>query len=163
MPPDEDLTEDLIGAYERVRAFFLSNPDDRCVVLFMHSFGDGMGFGVYQLVEDVLRRCSPSAVSAALPEALASQHASVRWWAAQIAADYPDHSLVPRLVEIVNGDFTDDERFAAALALQHSMHPAHDRATMQALLANEHQAEVAEMLAGGLRQLSIPAANEEDR
>ncbi len=50
MPDDEVLTEDLIQQYDEVRQHFIDSPDQRCIPLFLGSFGDGDGFGVYQLV-----------------------------------------------------------------------------------------------------------------
>ena len=55
MPDDTELSEELVRAYDEVRRFFIEHPDARCIPLFLKSFGAGDGFGVYQLVEDVLR------------------------------------------------------------------------------------------------------------
>lgn len=51
MPSDKDLTEELINQYDSVRCYFISHPDDRAINLFLRSYGDGDGWGVYQLVE----------------------------------------------------------------------------------------------------------------
>ena len=54
MPSDADLKEDEIQMYEQVRRYFIDNPNERCVPLFLNSFGGKDGFGVYQMVENVI-------------------------------------------------------------------------------------------------------------
>jgi len=51
LPPDDQLSADLIREYDEVRKFFIEHPDPRCIPLFLNSFGDESCFGVYQLVE----------------------------------------------------------------------------------------------------------------
>ena len=36
MPSDEKLTEIEIKKYEEVRTFFINNPDEQCVPLFLN-------------------------------------------------------------------------------------------------------------------------------
>ena len=50
MPSDKDLTQDIIDKYDDVRKFFIKNPDRKAIELFLRSFGEGDGRGVYQLV-----------------------------------------------------------------------------------------------------------------
>lgn len=54
MPKDDELKESEIKKYEEVRKYFLDNPDEQCIPLFLNSFGGKDGFGVYQMVEEVL-------------------------------------------------------------------------------------------------------------
>ena len=54
MPGDENLSSELIGVYEEVRVFFKNNPDNRCIPLFLNSFGGKVGYGVYQMVDEVM-------------------------------------------------------------------------------------------------------------
>lgn len=52
MPNDYDITQELINKYNNVRLYFSANPAEEAIPLFLQSFGEGDGFGVYQLVED---------------------------------------------------------------------------------------------------------------
>lgn len=54
MPNDDKLKESEIKRYEEVREYFINNPDEKCIPLFLNSFGGKDGFGVYQMVEDVI-------------------------------------------------------------------------------------------------------------
>jgi hypothetical protein len=118
MPDDSVLDDDTIRRYEEVRLHFVSHPDDRCVALLLNSFGDGNGFGVYQLVDDVLRGHPRTVVTAALRSAIGSPQASVRGWALQFAADFADRSMLSEFVRVLERSRVSDERFWAAVALK---------------------------------------------
>lgn len=92
MPKDGQLEEGLIKKYDEVRQFFLENPDEECIPLFLNSFGGRDGFGVYQMVEDV------------------------KYWCVQISANFPDISLFNSLVQLLeSGD--EDIKAASVTAL----------------------------------------------
>jgi HEAT repeat protein len=116
MPDDADLDEALIGKYDDVRRHFLENPDERCIPLFLNSFGSGDGFGVYQLIEDVLAQFPPEKVVPHLAAALQSSRQSVRYWSAQIAEFFPEEELVSPLGRLLK-DEEFDVRYAAVTAL----------------------------------------------
>lgn len=116
MPDDEMLSEEIINEYDQVRKHFLDISDERCIPLFLNSFGEGDGFGVYQLVEDVFRKYPPSKVVAHLETALADPKRSVRYWAAEIAANFPDEQLVPSLQALLDED-NEDLVAASVIAL----------------------------------------------
>jgi len=97
MPSDENLSDELISTYDEVRKYFLKVPDKRCIELFLNSFGYIDGFGVYQLVDDVILQFSKEDVIADLIKALKSEHYSVRYWCAMISANYPCLELVSAL------------------------------------------------------------------
>lgn len=123
MPDDEALSEELVARYDRIREYFIANPDPEAVPLFLNSFGRGDGFGVYQLVEDVLAVHDPDVVITALNSALNSGRTSVSYWSAQIAANYPDASLIQPLGHLLEkGDF--DTKYAAITALEQIGGPA---------------------------------------
>ena len=82
---------------------------------FLHSFGEGSGFGVYQLVEDTLRVHDDDLVSK-LSASLRSAESSVRYWTAQIAQNYPALSLRDPLIERLR-DARPGTRAAAVVAL----------------------------------------------
>lgn len=116
LPSDNALTEGLIRDYDSVRKFFLESKDPDCIPLFLGSFGEGSGFGVYQLVEAVLLVFPPEEVVPHLRVGLSSEHKGVRYWCAQIASAFPDHTLVSSLNELLS-DVSADTRLMAATAL----------------------------------------------
>jgi hypothetical protein len=117
MPDDNLLTKDVIDRYDQVRKWFLDNPDRDCIPLFLNSFGDGDGLGVYQLIGNVIRKFSSQEVVPHLISALSSKSPSVRYWSAQIAARFPEKELIEPLVKLL-----DDEdfgiRYMAVVALE---------------------------------------------
>jgi len=117
LPPERELSEAVITEYDRVREFFVDNPDEESIPLLLNSFGEGMGLGVYQLVGEVFRKHSVGVLVPYLLTALASKHRSVRWWSAQFAADFPHPDLIKPLATALEelGDF--DIRCAAVTAL----------------------------------------------
>jgi hypothetical protein len=64
LPDDEALNElpDVMNTYDETRKYFLENPDPVCIRLFLHSFGEGSGYGMYQLIEDVISKFEPELV-----------------------------------------------------------------------------------------------------
>jgi hypothetical protein len=116
MPDDAELSQDLIEQYDEVRKFFLQNPDERCIGPLLASFGDGDGFGVYQLVEDVLKQFDKSKVVPHLKQGLHSSICGVRYWNAEIAANFPSGDLVADLSALLR-DPDQDIRAAAVIAL----------------------------------------------
>jgi hypothetical protein len=140
LPADEDLSDDLIQEYDEVRRFFLQHPDPACIPLFLGSFGEGSGFGVYQLVEDVLLPLGPDQVVPHLSAALVSSCAGVRYWCAQIAGAIPDARLVPALFTVL-GDPISDIRVEAAFALGR-IGGAEVRDRLRALVDREADQEV---------------------
>ena len=78
MPADSELTEEHIAKYDEIRSFFIESPDLACLPLFLNSFGDGDGFGVYQLIEDVIGQLRFEEVLPHLLDALSSPFRSVR-------------------------------------------------------------------------------------
>ena len=133
MPPDFLLTEELITVYDEVRKLFLVNPDRRCIPLLLQSFGDGSGFGVYQLVDGVIRVFPPEIVIPDLIKALRSSNYGVRYWCAEIAADFPDDALIPELARALS-DPDRDLRSAALLALEQIRGPEVENVLRDALI-----------------------------
>jgi hypothetical protein len=94
MPPDDEWTEELAQQYDQVRHYFIENPDPVCIPLFLHSFGNRSGWGIYQLVDEVFQRYEPAEVIPYLKGALRSEHESVRYWTAQICLAFADERLI---------------------------------------------------------------------
>jgi HEAT repeat protein len=113
LPPDTSLSEEVITDFDAARRYFVAHPDPDAVPLFLNAFGDGSGFGVYQLVEDAIRPLPPATVLPHLIDALQSSRPSKRYWAAQIAVNFPDPALIPVLAPLL---FSADSDFRAAAA-----------------------------------------------
>lgn len=116
MPNDENLNENLIGMYDEVRKYFLVNPDEECLPLFLNSFGEYDGMGVYQLVEDVILNFQHDEVVKYLLEALESKYNGVKYWCAQICSLFPDRKLINPLVGLIN-DSNEDIRMSVIISL----------------------------------------------
>ena len=118
MPSDQDLTQELIDKYDSVRKFFIENPAKEAIPLFMQSYGDGDGWGVYQLVEDVFYECDVNDVVMSILNILEDTSISkgVRYWVTQLAAAFPDKKLINGLnISLSSGD--EDIYEAAVIAL----------------------------------------------
>ena len=116
MPDDSLLDKSTISVYDEVRRYFLNNPDKECLPLFLNSFGDYDGFGVYQLVEDVVLKFEYEEVVNCLLEALNSKYNGVKYWCAQICSLYPDERLIVSLERLLN-DHNEDIKMSAITAL----------------------------------------------
>lgn len=101
MPRDEDMPEELIKKYEETRNFFASNPDERCIPLFLHSFGDKDGYGVYQLVDELIRLYDKEIVIPYLLEVLKNGTIFEKYWTVQISSYFIDQRLLESLMQIV--------------------------------------------------------------
>lgn len=90
MPNDYDITQELINKYNNVRLYFSANPAEEAIPLFLQSFGEGDGFGVYQLVEDFLYKCD--------------KHYSFKY--RQHTGKSSDNKKCPMLVYIIGNGFS---------------------------------------------------------
>ncbi len=116
MPNDRNLDEGLISRYDEVIKYFLDNPDEECLPLFLSSFGEYDGMGVYQLVEDVILRFQHDVVVKYLLEALKSKYNGVKYWCVQICESFPDEKLINPLVGLLN-DSNEDIKIAVITSL----------------------------------------------
>lgn len=118
MPDDSDLTQDLIDKYDEVRKFFINNPDNEAISLFLGSYGNGDGWGVYQVVEDVFYKCDPYYVTLEIKKILEnpSVASNIRYWVTQVSAAFPDTKLKKGLEISLNSD-NEDIREAAKISL----------------------------------------------
>lgn len=116
MPKDEDLKKEEIEKYEEVRKFFLDNPDEKCIPLFLNSFGGKDGFGIYQMVEDVITKFNKKTVLPYALDALKNGSENVKYWCVQIVSNFPDDRLFHPLVELLELE-DEDIKSAAITAL----------------------------------------------
>jgi hypothetical protein len=117
LPPSREISEGLLNQFNEVRKHFAAHPDNRSVPLLLNSFGEGDGHGVYQLVEGTIVAHPETVVIPALLDGLRNPSGSVRYWNAQIAANYTRPELVAPLVEILQSGSL-DERLAAVTSLE---------------------------------------------
>ncbi len=117
LPDDDLLKEEEIQKYNEVREYFINNPDEDCIPLFLNSFGGKDGLGVYQLVEDVITMYEGEKVLPYLLESFDSPYEGVKYWGIQIASDFPDECLFDPLVKLFESE-DEDIRMAVVTALE---------------------------------------------
>jgi hypothetical protein len=118
MPPEEELSEDLITRFDEARRALEREPDPRGLPLLLNSLGEGSGLGVYQLLDNTLRAYDADAVVQALVVSLGSSLPSVRSWSMEFALDYPDPRLVLAAIALLRSDDPDARYFAAAFLVE---------------------------------------------
>ncbi len=77
----------------------------------MNSFGGKDGFGVYQVVEDVVMKYDKETVMPHALKALNNESENVKYWCIQIISHFPDNRLFKPLVELLE---LEDEDIKAA-------------------------------------------------
>lgn len=116
MPGDSAAEGELIEKYDQARKFFLAQPDEECIPLFLNSFGDYDGLGVYQMVEDVIVQYDKEAVLPHILTAMKSRSDYIKYWCAQISSNFPDEALFTPLTELLQSG-NEDIMTAAATSL----------------------------------------------
>lgn len=119
LPDDDQLTQDLVDAYDAARRLFLADPDRDVLPLFLRSFGNGDGWRIYPLVEDMFHACDCGDASAAIREALDDPALpdGSRHWVTQLAAAFADPALREGLGLSLRSEHP-DTREAAQMALE---------------------------------------------
>jgi HEAT repeat protein len=120
---DEFLEKAEIETLDLVRRHLKNHPDEEALGLLLGVFGDGDGFGTYQLIEDAVSAHEPRVVVPALKRWLETGPRSVQYWCAQIATGYHDERLVRPLATLLRRDDY-DLRYAAVTALEANESPA---------------------------------------
>ena len=117
LPPDATLSESLINAFDNVREFLTSNPNPESIPLFLGAFGDGMGHGVYQICDDVLRNYTQPQLTPHLIAALSSDSRVTRWWAAHWAMEFNAPEMLDSLVALTKNNADNDAHYFALAAI----------------------------------------------
>ncbi|MCM3270652.1 HEAT repeat domain-containing protein [Paenibacillus elgii] len=153
---DTEAKFEVIQKYNDVRVHFLNHPDPQCIPLFLNSFGEGSGFGVYQLIEEVLMKFSVEQVLPHLITALKSEHTGVRYWCSHIAASFPNPSLLAPLTNLLR-DPDPDIRCAAVTALSQI---EDDRiiGVLTGFLEKQEDPDVIDLIQEALNESKIEAA-----
>jgi hypothetical protein len=146
MPPDGQLTEELIGTYDDAWRALARSNDPRAAQLLLNSFGDGDGWGVYQLVDETLRSLPRQQVVEALSRSLESPFRSVRSWSMEMAMDFPDRRLVPKAVALLARGDLDERMFAAYFLSDIESHDGPTVAAMRHAIEREDDGEIQSVL-----------------
>ena len=105
-----DAPQAVIDQLDVVRRHLSEHPDARCIPHVLGVFGDHMGWGIFQLFDDVLRRYTPEQFVPHLTAAL-SEHRGTRWWAAHWAMAWPRPELMPALLRVLESPEDDDAHY----------------------------------------------------
>lgn len=135
LPPDNQLTEELIEQYRQSLDYCRASRDVECVPLLLNVFGKGSGWDTYQLADEILWQFAPVDVLPHLLQSLRSKYMSVRYWSAEIAAVFPFPELIAPLQEML-AEEDEDNRSVAVRALAFI-----DDAQVDALLRDRLQQE----------------------
>jgi hypothetical protein len=112
LPPDDKISQDQLNSFDQVRLFLADNPDESFIPLMLNAFGDGSGYGLYQVCDNVFRCFSTPKMAPHLEAAMRSPHKGVRYWATHWAPEFPDESLIPVLSERTRDKEADTDFFA---------------------------------------------------
>lgn len=149
LPADDQITEEQLLILDDVRKYFLKNYAPEAIPLLLNVFGDGNGFGVYQLMEDIFENVPKSTLVPCIAEGLRSKHRGVRYWNAEIASRYPAQDLIEPLSELLQ-DADVDIRTAASLALIAS-EQSQAKSIFRAHLIRETDPELCEIIVKHLK------------
>ncbi|SFF34810.1 HEAT repeat domain-containing protein [Spirosoma endophyticum] len=117
LPTDIEMTQEIADQFDEIRKLFLMHSDSRCIPLFLNAFGGRNGWGMYQLIGDVLKKYPSHEILPHLLEGLKSSNQYVKQWCAEIATSFPDPSLVSPLAALL-GDQNYDVKSSTIIALQ---------------------------------------------
>jgi len=116
MPDDGKVKKEELEKYEEIRRFYLNYFDEKCIPLFLNSFGGKDGFGIYQMVEDVILMYSKEVVMPYILDAFNNPSENVKYWSIQISSNFPDDMLFLPLVNMLQLE-DEDIKFATITAL----------------------------------------------
>jgi hypothetical protein len=148
LPPDKALQRGDIEELDAVRKYLMKDPVGEALELLLGVFGDGSGFGVYQLMEDTIAAYAPADVVPVLGRKLESGGRSVRYWCTRIASRYPNDSLVDPLASNLTPE-DHDLRDATIAALENIGTPR-ARSVLRTWLPHETDKELREIIQAAL-------------
>jgi hypothetical protein len=144
LPGDDAVSNAELEELDLIRRFLKDHPNDEALELLLGVFGEGSGFGVYQLIEEAVAAHEHAAVVAALEKRLVGGSRSVRYWCAQIAVNHPDERLIVALSAALALD-DDDLRWAAVTALE-AIDTQTARNVLRSWLPMERDVELRELI-----------------
>ena len=113
----ENSPQEVIDRLDEVRKHLAEHPDARCIPLVLGIFADHMGWGIFQLFDDVLSKYSQEQLTPHLQRALLNDDLGTRWWATQWAMQFASPELAPELEGILRNPEDDDAHYFAIDAL----------------------------------------------
>lgn len=116
MPDDDKLKNNEIKKYDEIRDYFINNPNEQCVPLFLNSFGGKDGLGVYQMVEDVILMYDSEIVLPHILKSFDSEYEGVKYWGIQISSNFPSECLFNPLVNLLKSE-DEDIKLATVVAI----------------------------------------------
>jgi HEAT repeats len=112
-----EASQAIIDRLDAVRQHLSEHPDARCIPYVLGVFGDHMGWGIFQLFDDVLRHYTSEQLAPHLIAALLSEHRGTRWWAAHWAMEWPRVELLPALLRVLESREDEDAHCFCLAAL----------------------------------------------
>ncbi len=113
LPNDDIIDENTLEIYNTILHFFQYNIHNECVPLILNSFGGWNGYGVYQMVEETIRKYSKEIVMPHLLKALKSENVYTQYWCCQIAEFFFDEQLIIPLTNLINTAHEEVQQVAA--------------------------------------------------
>jgi hypothetical protein len=97
---EELCSTELMRQFEDVREYFMRNPSEEAIPLFLHSLGDGDGDGIYQSIMFYLQLFPKEVVIPHIRKALDCPVTSVRAWATEFTLFYinDDEQILLRII-----------------------------------------------------------------
>ena len=113
----EDVDQTTIDTLNKAYQVAARSREDRFALVVMESFGDHMGWGMFQVCNDVLSCLSRSSVISAINKCLQSDHPGHRWWASHWSVEYADAALKDSLLQHIASERDEDSHTFALDAL----------------------------------------------
>jgi hypothetical protein len=132
-----------IQIFDEIIRFLKVNPAPEALDLLPGSFGDGAGFGVYQMVEYTVLQYQHDDVVQSLKKHLTSGYKSVRYWNCQIASLFPSENLIAPLSNLLDENF--DMKYFAILALG-QIQSLRSKKVLQEYFAKEGNQELKDLI-----------------
>jgi hypothetical protein len=104
----ENSPQPDVARLDEVRRYLALHPDARALPLVLGIFADHMGWGIFQLFDEVLARFSASELTRHLRTALAAPDRGTRCWAAHWSLAFPSQELTPDLLKLLAQPGDDD-------------------------------------------------------
>lgn len=147
MPPDDEWDEEC-EKLDEVLEFITNSPVLEALPLLLNVFGEGSGFGVYQLVEFAIRKYRAKDVIPQLMQTLTSPSKSIVYWNAQIAASFPDVRLIEPLSVLVRSE--DEDIQAASITAIGQIKSPKVLAVLESLNSSDLNEDMRELISDGL-------------
>jgi hypothetical protein len=113
----KNSTQADVARLDDVRRYLALHPDPRALPLVFGLFADHMGWGIFQLFDEVLAKFSAPELTRHLRMALAAPDRGTRWWATQWSLAFPSQDLTPELISLLAKPGDEDAHYFAIATL----------------------------------------------